>query len=71
MLIFLEIAKIRAEFTIERHESTLVHATLIAHQIESLALLEIEMLGLIARWGHNVLLITMGVLTVAIVVSTK
>ncbi|MEA3141052.1 MAG: hypothetical protein QOK23_3221 [Gammaproteobacteria bacterium] len=29
------------------------------------------MLGLIARWGHNLLLITMGVLTVAIVVSTK
>jgi hypothetical protein len=29
------------------------------------------MLGLIARWGHNVLLITMGVLTIAIVVSTK
>jgi hypothetical protein len=29
------------------------------------------MLGLIARWGHNVLLITMVVLTIAIVVSTK
>ncbi len=26
------------------------------------------MLGLIARWGHNVLLTTMGLLTVAIVV---
>ena len=29
------------------------------------------MLGLIARWGHNVLLITMGVLTVAIVLATR
>lgn len=27
------------------------------------------MLGLIARWGHNVLLATLGVLTVAIVIS--
>jgi hypothetical protein len=27
------------------------------------------MLGLIARWGHNVLLATLGVLTVAIVYS--
>ena len=25
------------------------------------------MLGLVARWGHNVLLVTMAVLTVAIV----
>lgn len=32
-------------------------------------LLEIVMLGLIARWGHNVLLATLGVLTVAIVYS--
>jgi hypothetical protein len=32
-------------------------------------LLEIVMLGLIARWGHNVLLATLGVLTVAIVIS--
>lgn len=29
------------------------------------------MLGLIARWGHNVLLVTMGVLTVAIVYLAK
>jgi hypothetical protein len=29
------------------------------------------MLGLIARWGHNVLLVTMGVLTVAIVLVAK
>ncbi len=29
------------------------------------------MLGLIARWGHNVLLATMGVLTVAIVLLAK
>ncbi len=29
------------------------------------------MLGLVARWGHNVLLITMGVLTVAIVLAAK
>jgi len=29
---------------------------------------EIDMLGLIARWGHNVLLTTMGLLTVAIVI---
>ncbi len=29
------------------------------------------MLGLIARWGHNVLLITMGVLTVVIVLAAK
>jgi hypothetical protein len=27
--------------------------------------LEIEMLGLIARWGHNVLLTAMGLLTIA------
>jgi hypothetical protein len=27
------------------------------------------MLGLIARWGHNVLLTTMGLLTIAMVVS--
>ena len=29
------------------------------------------MLGLIARWGHNVLLVTMAVLTVAIVLLAK
>jgi hypothetical protein len=29
------------------------------------------MLGLFARWGHNVLLVTMAVLTVAIVLSAK
>jgi hypothetical protein len=29
------------------------------------------MLGLIARWGHNLLLATMGLLTVAIVFSAK
>jgi hypothetical protein len=29
------------------------------------------MLGLIARWGHNVLLVTMAVLTIAIVLSAK
>jgi hypothetical protein len=29
------------------------------------------MLGLIARWGHNVLLATMGLLTVAIVLLAK
>jgi hypothetical protein len=29
------------------------------------------MLGLIARWGHNVLLTTMGLLTVAIVVLAR
>ncbi len=29
------------------------------------------MLGLIARWGHNVLLATMGVLTVAILLLAK
>jgi hypothetical protein len=28
-----------------------------------------NMLGLIARWGHKVLLTTMGLLTIAIVVS--
>jgi hypothetical protein len=33
--------------------------------------MEIDMLRLIARWGHNVLLVAMGVLTVAIVFSTK
>jgi hypothetical protein len=27
------------------------------------------MLGKIARWGHNVLLTTMGLLTIAVVVS--
>ena len=29
------------------------------------------MLGLIARWGHNVLLVTMAVLTIAIVLLAK
>ena len=29
------------------------------------------MLGLIARWGHNVLLTTMGLLTVAIVLLAR
>ena len=29
------------------------------------------MLGLIARWGHNVLLITMGVLTIAIILAAR
>jgi hypothetical protein len=29
---------------------------------------EIYMLGLIARWGHNVLLATMGLLTIAMLV---
>jgi hypothetical protein len=29
------------------------------------------MLGLIARWGHNVLLATMGLLTVAIVLLVR
>jgi hypothetical protein len=28
-----------------------------------------NMLGLIARWGHNVLITTMALLTIAIVVS--
>jgi hypothetical protein len=28
------------------------------------------MLGLIARWGHNVLLTTMGLLTIAMVVAS-
>jgi hypothetical protein len=27
------------------------------------------MLGLIARWGHNVLLMSMGLLTIALVIS--
>jgi hypothetical protein len=30
---------------------------------------ELRMLGLIARWGHNVLITTMGLLTIAMVVS--
>jgi hypothetical protein len=29
----------------------------------------LKMLGLIARWGHNVLITTMGLLTIAMVVS--
>ena len=29
------------------------------------------MLGLIARWGHNVLLITMGILTIAIILAAR
>jgi hypothetical protein len=29
------------------------------------------MIGLIARWGHNVLLATMGLLTIAVVVLAK
>jgi hypothetical protein len=29
------------------------------------------MLGLIARWGHNVLLATMGLLTIAMVVLAR
>jgi hypothetical protein len=29
------------------------------------------MLGLIARWGHNVLLTTMGLLTIAMVVLAR
>jgi hypothetical protein len=29
----------------------------------------LRMLGLIARWGHNVLITTMGLLTIAMVVS--
>ncbi len=48
-----------------------MHATFFAGQIKSLNLPEIDMLGLIARWGHNVLLITMGVLTVVIVLAAK
>ena len=29
------------------------------------------MVGLIARWGHNVLLIAMGLVTIAIVILSK
>jgi hypothetical protein len=29
------------------------------------------MVGLIARWGHNVLLIAMGLVTIAIVILAK
>ncbi|MDB6086908.1 MAG: hypothetical protein JWN43_4789 [Gammaproteobacteria bacterium] len=29
------------------------------------------MIGLIARWGHNVLLTTLGLLTIAVLVSAK
>jgi hypothetical protein len=29
------------------------------------------MIGLIARWGHNVLLATMGLMTIAVVVLAK
>ncbi len=29
------------------------------------------MLGFIARWGHNVLLISMGLVTIAIVVALR
>jgi hypothetical protein len=29
------------------------------------------MLGLIARWGHNVLLTAVGLLTIAVVLSAK
>jgi hypothetical protein len=34
----------------------------------SLNLLEMNMLGPIARWGHNVLMTAMGLLTIALVV---
>jgi hypothetical protein len=29
------------------------------------------MIGMIARWGHNVLLTTMGLLTIAVVILAK
>jgi hypothetical protein len=48
----------------------MVHAILIARHIDSL-LPEIDMLGLFARWGHNVLLVTMAVLTLGIVLWAK
>jgi hypothetical protein len=34
-----------------------------------LGLREIDMLGQIARWGHNVLITTMALLTIAMVIS--
>jgi hypothetical protein len=37
----------------------------------ALNLLETIMLGLIARWGHNVLLITTGLLTIAVLLVVK
>jgi hypothetical protein len=47
----------------------MVRAVLFAHHIDSLP--EIDMLGLFARWGHNVLLVTMAVLTLGIVLWAK
>jgi hypothetical protein len=40
----------------------------VAHPLHPLVILELHMIGLIARWGHNVLISTMAFLTVAMIV---
>jgi hypothetical protein len=49
----------------------MVHAVITTRQFESLELLEIFMLGLVARWGHNVLLAAMGVVTITFLVLAR
>jgi hypothetical protein len=43
----------------------------VLHQIESSITRRLSMLGFVARWGHNVLLATMGLLTIAIVIAAS
>jgi hypothetical protein len=42
------------------------------HQADSLLIdWRLKMIGLIARWGHNVLLSSIALLTIAVVISAK
>ena len=48
----------------------MVRREFLAHQVNSLKL-EIRMIEYVGRWGHNVLLVALAALTVAIVVAAK
>jgi hypothetical protein len=58
-------------FNFRPYPSIMVHAVITTRQFESLELLEIFMLGLVARWGHNVLLAAMGVVTITFLVLAR
>jgi hypothetical protein len=45
--------------------------TAVVHHDCTTFIKEIAMLGFIARWGHNVLLAALGVLTVAVVILAR
>jgi hypothetical protein len=57
-------------FAIRVVVSIMVRREFLAHQVNRLKL-EIRMIGYVGRWGHNVLLVALAALTVAIVVAAK